>query len=81
MWGCSGAFNGAQLQLIAYGPNFLSLTNSGKNMVLSYVGGQLLEATNMSGPWTTNLTATSPFTISPTGQMKFYRVYTNNIPQ
>ena len=81
-WGCDGAFNGAQLQLIAYyGPNILSLTNSGKNMVLSYVGGQLLEATNMSGPWTTNLTATSPFTISPTGQMKFYRVYTNNIPQ
>jgi hypothetical protein len=82
MWGCSGAFNGAQLQLITYyGPNILSLTNSGKNMVLTYVGGQLLEATNMSGPWTTNLTATSPFTISPTGQMKFYRVYTNNIPQ
>ncbi len=78
--GC--AFNGAQLQLIAYyGPNILSLTKSGKNMVLTYVGGQLLEATNMSGPWTTNLTATSPFTISPTGQMKFYRVYTNNIPQ
>jgi hypothetical protein len=82
MWGCSGAFNGAQLQLIAYyGPNILSLTNSGKNMVLTFVGGQLLEATNISGPWTTNLTATSPFTISPTGQMKFYRIYTNNIPQ
>ena len=45
MWGCSGAFNGAQLQLITYyGPNILSLTSSGKNMVLTYVGGQLLEA-------------------------------------
>jgi hypothetical protein len=77
--GC--AFNGAQLQLITCGPDIQSMTNSGRNMVLTYVGGQLLEATNMSGPWTTNLTATSPFTISPTGQMKFYRVYTNNFSQ
>ena len=79
-WGCSGPFNGAQLELIRWGPNVLSITNQGANMVLTYVGGQLLEATNLSGPWTTNLTATSPFTISPTGRMKFYRVYTNSLP-
>ncbi|MGB7749563.1 MAG: LamG-like jellyroll fold domain-containing protein [Verrucomicrobiia bacterium] len=75
-----GAFNGAQLELIKWGPNILSMTNKSTNMVLTYVGGQLLEATNISGPWTTNLTATSPFTVSPTGQMKFYRIYTNSLP-
>jgi hypothetical protein len=74
-----GDFNGAQLQLVAYGPNILSLTNKGgTNFVLTYVGGKLLEATNISGPWTTNLTATNPFTIYHTGHMRFFRIYTNN---
>ena len=70
-----GDFNGAQIQLVKYGPDILSMTNSGANFILTYVGGQLLQATNIMGPWTTNLTATSPFTIYPTGQMKFYRIY------
>ncbi len=42
--------------------------------VLTWTGGGLLEATNLSGPWTTN-THTSPFTFSPTGTAKFYRTY------
>jgi hypothetical protein len=73
-----GDFNGAQLEMIA-GPYIVSLTNrAGTNFVLTYGGGQLLEATNILGPWTTNLTATNPFTIYPTGRLKFYRIYTNN---
>ncbi len=35
--------------------------------------GLLLEADNVTGPWTTNA-APSPFTIDPTAPMKFYRV-------
>jgi hypothetical protein len=73
-----GDFNGAQIQLVKYGPDILSMTNSGANFILTYAGGQLLQATNVTGPWTTNLTATSPFTIYPTGQMKFYRVYSSS---
>jgi hypothetical protein len=40
-------------------------------------GGGLLEATNVSGPWITN-THTSPYTFSPTGAQKFYRIYNPN---
>ena len=46
---------------------------SGSSLELSWSQGTLLEATNVTGPWTTN-TATSPFTVSPTEARKFYRV-------
>ena len=74
-----GDFNGAQLQLLQYGPSILSLTNKGgTNFVLTYVGGKLLEATNIMGPWTTNTAVPSgAITINPTQAMKFYRVLTN----
>ncbi len=71
-------FNGAQLELITYGPNVLSLTNSGTNLVLTYAGGFVLQSTNVTGPWTTNTTVgAGAITINPTGQLKFYRVWTN----
>ena len=73
-----GDFNGAQLQLLQYGPSILSLTNKSTNFVLTYVGGKLLEATNITGPWTTNTAVPSgAVTINPTGQIKFYRVMSN----
>ena len=67
-----GDFNGAQLQLVKYGPSPLAL--SPNNTTLTWSNGGLMQATNIMGPWVTN-TATSPFTITPTGQMKFYRVF------
>jgi hypothetical protein len=45
--------------------------------VLTWTGDGLLEATNVSGPWTTN-THTPPFTFSPRGAAKFYRTYIPN---
>ncbi len=45
-----------------------------QNLQLTWSQGALLESTNVTGPWVTNTTATSPFTIVPTGPMKFYRV-------
>ena len=73
-----GDFNGAQLELLKYGPAILSLTNKSTNFVLTYVGGKLLEATSIMGPWTTNTAVPSgAVTINPTGQVKFYRVLTN----
>ena len=54
----------------------LSYRWSGANIVLSWPGnGKLLEATNCSGPWTTNATS-SPVTVSPVSPRKFYRVQT-----
>lgn len=56
----------------------IGLTNTwnGTNLVLSWPGnGRLLEATNVSGPWNTNGSA-SPVTVSPGTPQMFYRVQT-----
>lgn len=56
----------------------VTLTNkiSGANLVLSWPGnGKLLEATNLTGPWTTNVFV-SPVTVSPNQPQKFYRIRT-----
>jgi beta-glucanase (GH16 family) len=55
----------------------ISLQPAGQgSFVLTWSGGNMLEATNLLGPWTTNTTATSPFTVTPSPgvQQKFYRV-------
>jgi hypothetical protein len=56
-------------------PPVVYLTNhlSGTSMVLSWPQGTLLQATNLTGPWVTN-TATSPYTLSPTNPVMFYRI-------
>jgi hypothetical protein len=52
----------------------LTNTTSGGNLVLTWPGnGKLLEATNISGPWTTNL-STSPASLAPNQPQKFYRI-------
>src|SRR5262249_4592521 len=51
----------------------ISIQKLGPNVVLSWPQGTLLEATNVTGPWTTN-PATSPYTNAPTSARKFYRV-------
>jgi hypothetical protein len=56
----------------------IALTNrlNGASLVLSWPGnGKLLEATNITGPWTTNVSA-SPATLTPNQPQKFYRVQT-----
>ncbi len=45
----------------------------GRQLTLSWPSGTLLEALSVLGPWTTNA-ATSPYTLTPAGPMKFYRV-------
>lgn len=56
----------------------VTLTNqwNGSSFVLSWPGnGKLLEATNLAGPWTTNVSK-SPVTITPSQPQKFYKVQT-----
>lgn len=56
----------------------VTVTNqwNGASFVLSWPGnGKLLEATNLAGPWTTNVSA-SPVTVTPNQPQKFYRVRT-----
>jgi hypothetical protein len=74
------ALSQAQLQTIfnaALGtlpPVSLQLSRVGSNIQLSWPLGRLLEATSVKGPWTTNSLAVSPYTVTPTGGAKFYRV-------
>jgi len=46
------------------GPPSPTIQKSGSNLQVSWSIGTLLQATNLTGPWTTN-TAMSPLTISP----------------
>jgi len=61
---------------ISIGPTNANLTispPSGGNVQVSWTAGTLMEATNVTGPWTTN-TATSPYTVPIIAPQKFYRV-------
>ena len=51
----------------------LTIVPSGSNVQLTWPGGTLLEATAVTGPWTTN-SATSPYTAPAAAAQKFYRV-------
>ena len=51
----------------------LNITASGPNVILSWPQGTLLEATDVTGPWTTN-NSSSPFTTSASAARKFYKV-------
>jgi len=46
---------------------------SGANVTVTWPQGTLLEADEVSGPWTTN-TAASPYVTTPAAAKKFYRV-------
>lgn len=65
------------ITVIGSGVTPIPLTNSwnGTTLTLSWPSGwQLLEATNVLGPWTTNSLATSPFNVTPTEPQKFFRL-------
>lgn len=55
-------------------PVVLQIGYLGTNLQLNWSAGMLLEATSLLGPWTTNFSATSPFTVIPTEPQKFFRV-------
>jgi hypothetical protein len=56
-------------------PNFAaSYYIPGTGFVLSWYGGTLLVATNLTGPWVTNSVQTSPFTNTATKPREFFRV-------
>jgi len=69
----------AQLQGIYNGvapaaPQYLTIARSGSDLVLTWQTGTLLQATNLFGPWTTNNSAASGYTVPPTNQMQFFRL-------
>jgi hypothetical protein len=64
---------GVDFANVALIPVTLSITNSGSNLQLNWTLGTLLEANEVTGPWTAN-GATSPYLVTPTEDKKFYRV-------
>jgi hyaluronate lyase len=58
----------------ANNPPILTNTWNGTSLVLSWsAGAVLLQATNLNGPWSTNVGATSPFNVTPSEPQMFYR--------
>lgn len=55
----------------------LSATQSGTNIVLTWPAGTLLQAPTVLGPWTTNLTAISPYTLPMTNSEQAFRALVN----
>jgi hypothetical protein len=51
----------------------LNIEKVGSNVRLTWPQGTLLEATSLTGPWTTNIN-TSPYTFAPAEAKKFFRV-------
>jgi hypothetical protein len=54
-------------------PPQLTIQSAGGKVVLTWDKGLLLETDDVTGPWTTNNAAVSPFTNTPSGGRKFYR--------
>ncbi len=69
------ALSASQIQgLYSAAPSVsLNVQRIGGNIVLSWPSGTLLEANQVTGPYTTN-NATSPYTNAPASPQKFYRV-------
>ncbi len=55
-------------------PVTLHVQASGGNLQLTWSQGTLEESTNVTGPWTPN-TNGSPYTVTPAGPLKFYRIH------
>jgi hypothetical protein len=72
------AFNsGSGSITVLTGPTLVTLgfQFNGSSLTLTWSQGILLEANDVTGPWTTNLSATPPsFNVTPTAPRKFYRI-------
>jgi uncharacterized protein YjdB len=69
----NGIYNGQWIPA-AVGPQTITITHSGSNVVLSWGTGTLLESTNLLGPWTTNNAAVSGYSVPATNTAKFFRL-------
>jgi len=68
-----GSLNGAQLQYIGAAVSLDLQRVAGGQLQLKWSEGKLLEASSLTGPWTTN-SASSPYVLTPDGAQKFYRL-------
>ncbi|MBC8097630.1 MAG: hypothetical protein H7Y43_17655, partial [Akkermansiaceae bacterium] len=68
-------FNGAQLQAVSLDAVSLTTQRNGSELTIAWSNyGTLQTATNIAGPWLPLTNAVSPFVISTTNAMQFFRV-------
>ena len=63
----------AEIMQLTGGAVKLNAALSGNQLQITWPFGTLLEAPDITGPWTTNA-HTSPYVVAPTGARKFYRI-------
>jgi hypothetical protein len=72
------ALTAAQVQDLYTGtyaaPVNLVVTRSGLSVVLNWPAGVLLQAPNLTGPWTTNSAAVSPYTVTAASGNQFFKL-------
>ena len=61
--------------VVAPTPPQLTINSAGGRVVLTWNKGLLLQANDVTGPWTTNNAAVSPWTNTPSGPRTFYRAF------
>jgi predicted alpha-1,6-mannanase (GH76 family) len=77
-WNTNSSVNGVAaifaLSGVAVEPADLSITRAGGQVKLNWAFGKLLEAQQVTGPWTTNDAAVAPYLIQTGGPSRFFRV-------
>jgi hypothetical protein len=68
------ALTPAEVEGLYSGQVNLTITHTGSNVTLTWPNGTLLEAPTVSGPWTTNSAAVSPYTVTATSGDQFFKV-------
>jgi hypothetical protein len=68
------ALSAAEIQALYTNQTILGTTRSGNSLTLTWTSGSLLQAPTILGPWTTNTTAVSPFTVLMTNKSEFYKI-------
>jgi uncharacterized protein YjdB len=69
------ALSAAEVGALYTGQPILDITRTGRNVVLTWSSGTLLQAPTLLGPWTTNSAAVSPYTTPATNGAEFYKVH------
>ncbi|HEY3861256.1 MAG TPA: LamG-like jellyroll fold domain-containing protein [Verrucomicrobiae bacterium] len=68
------ALSAADISALFATQPILGIAQSGKSITLTWASGSLLQAPSLLGPWTTNTTAVSPYTVPATNTSEFYKV-------
>ena len=68
----SGSFSALVVRTLT--PSAPVIVRSGSSLQITWTAGTLLQATNITGPWTTNSSTPSTITITPTAPQMYYQV-------